>query len=122
MKTIRTATNVDLQMLYEDSAFTYVWLLDEEKQYESLEKFLFEECWLKRPEEVVMYKASWSLINNEFKLEWRNMFPRDLNVVFMPLSNFDKNEIWRLAIIKLQIWARRFDDIINNSKPVEELE
>ena len=116
MKTIRTATNIDLQMLYEDSAFTYVWLLDEAKEYESLEKFLFEKCWLKRPEEVVMYKASWDLINNEFKLKGKNKFPKDLNVVMLPLGNFDKNEIWRLAIIKLQIWARRFDDIINNSK------
>lgn len=44
MKNIRTATNVDLQMLYEDSAFTYVGLLDEAKEYDSLEKFLFEKC------------------------------------------------------------------------------
>lgn len=116
MKNIRTASREDLQMLYNDSAFTLLWFLDEEKEYESLEKFLFEECWLKRPEEVIMYKASWSLINVEFELEWRNRFPRDLNVVFMPLENFDKNEIWRLAMIKLRIWARRFDDVINNSK------
>ena len=116
MKTIRTATNVDLHMLYEDSAFTYVWLLDEEKQYESLKDYLFKDCWLTEPEEVIMYKASWDLINNEFKLKWKNKFPKDLNIVLLPLVNFDKNEIWRLAMIKLQIWARRFDDIINNSK------
>lgn len=115
MKNIRIASREDLHMLYEDSAFTYIWLLDEEKEYESLEKFLFEKCWLKRPEEVIMYKASWSLINEEFKLEGKNRFPKDLNIVFLPLKNFDKNEIWRLAIIKLQIWARRFDDVINNS-------
>ena len=116
METIRTATNVDLQMLYEDSAFTYIWLLDKAKEYESLEKFLFEKCWLKKPEEVVMYKASWESINKEFDLKGKNKFPKDLNVVMLPLGNFDKNEIWRLAIIKLQIGARRFDDIINNSK------
>lgn len=116
MKNIRTATNVDLQMLYEDSAFTYVWLLDEAKEYDSLEKFLFEKCWLKKPKEVVMYKASGKSINEEFKLKGKNKFPEDLNVVFLPLGNFDRNEIGRLAMIKLQIWARRFDDIINNSK------
>lgn len=116
MKTIRTATKVDLQMLYTDSAFTYVWLLDEAKEYDSLENYLFSECWLTRPDEVVMYKASGDLINNEFDLKGKNRFPKDLNVVLLPLGNFDKNEIWRLAMIKLQIWARRFDDIINNSK------
>jgi len=116
MKNIKTATNVDLQMLYEDSAFTYVWLLDEAKEYESLENFLFEECWLTQPEEVVMYKASWKLINEEFKLRGKNKFPDNLNVVMLPLDNFKKEEIWRLSIIKIQIWARWFDDIINNSK------
>lgn len=116
MRTIKTATKVDLQMLYEDSAFTYIWLLDEAKEYDSLENYLFNDCWLTKPEEVVMYKASGDLINEEFELEWKNRFPKNLNVVLLPLGNFDKNEIGRLAIIKLQIWARRFDDIINNSK------
>ena len=117
MRTIKTASKEDLQMLYNDSAFTYIWLLDEAKEYESLENFLFDNCKLKRPEEVIMYKASGGLVNDTFELEWKNRFPRDLNIVLMPLSNFFKDEIWRLAIIKLQIWARRFDDIINNSKP-----
>lgn len=116
MKNIRTASKKDLQMLYKDSAFTYIWLLDEAKEYESLENFLFDSCWLKRPDEVIMYKASGDLINEEFGLEWKNRFPKDLNVVFLPLSNFSKDEIGRLAMIKLQIWARRFDDVINNSK------
>ena len=116
MKTIRTATNVDLQALYNGSAFTYVWLLDEEKEYESLENFLFDKCWLTRPEEVVMYKASWEIINNEFKLKGKNKFPKNLNIVLIPLNNFKNEEIWKLSIIKFQIWARRFDDIINNSK------
>lgn len=116
MKTIKTASREDLQMLYNDSAFTYIWLLDEEKEYDSLENFLFDKCWLTKPEEVIMYKASWSLINVEFNLKGKNRFPKDLNIVFLPLDNFSKEEIWRLAIIKLQIWARRFDDIINNSK------
>lgn len=117
MRTLKTASKEDLQMLYNDSAFTYVWLLDEEKEYESLENFLFDKCWLTKPEEVIMYKASGRLVNETFVLEWKNRFPGDLNIVFLPLSNFSKDEIWRLAIIKLQIWARRFDDIINNSKP-----
>lgn len=117
MRTLKTASKEDLQMLYNNSAFTYVWLLDEEKEYESLENFLFDNCWLTKPEEVIMYKASGSLVNETFVLEWKNRFPRDLNIVFLPLSNFSKDEIGRLAIIKLQIWARRFDDIINNSKP-----
>jgi hypothetical protein len=117
MRTIKTASKEDLQMLYNDSAFTYVWLLDEAKEYESLENFLFDNCKLKKPEEVIMYKASGWLVNDTFELEWKNRFPRDLNIVLMPLSNFSNDEIWRLAIIKLQIWARRFDDIINNSKP-----
>lgn len=116
MKTIKTASREDLQMLYKDSAFTYVWLLDEAKEYDSLENFLFENCWLTKPEEIIMYKASWSLINVEFDLKWKNRFPKDLNIVLMPLNNFKKEEIWKLAIIKLQIGARRFDDIINNSK------
>ena len=116
MKTIRTATNVDLQMLYEDSAFTYVWLLDEEKQYESLKDYLFKDCWLTEPDEVTMYKASGKLINEEFKLKGKNKFPQNLNIVLLPLSNFKNEEIWKLSIIKFQIWARRFDDIINNSK------
>ena len=115
MKNIRTASNEDLQMLYKDSAFTYLWLLDEEKEYESLEKYLFDKCWLERPKEVIMYKASGKLINDEFKLKGRNKLPSDLNVVFLPLENF-WNQIGKLAIIKLQIWARRFDDFVNNSK------
>lgn len=115
MKNIRTASNEDLQMLYKDSAFTYFWLLDEEKEYESLENFLFDSCWLERPKEVIMYKCSGKLINDEFKLKWKNKLPDDLNVVFLPLKNF-WNQIGKLAIIKLQIWARRFDDFVENSK------
>ena len=72
--------------------------------------------WLTKPEEVVIYKASWESINNEFGLKGKNKFPKDLNIVLLPLSNFKNEEIWKLSIIKFQIWARRFDDVINNSK------
>ena len=115
MRDLRTAMQEDLQMLYEGSAFTILWLMDREKEYESLENYLFGECWLEKPENVMMYKASWKSINDYFKLKGKNRFPEDLNVVMLPLENFG-NQIWRLAIIRLQVWARRFDDVINNSR------
>lgn len=115
MRNLRTATQEDLHMLYEGSAFTILWLLDNSKEYDSLENYLFEECWLHAPDEFVVYKASGESINHEFKLKGKNKFPNDLNVVLLPLSNFN-DEIGKLAIVKLQVWARRFDDVINNSK------
>lgn len=116
MKDIRIASNEDLQMLYKDSAFTYIWLLDEDKQYESLKDYLFKESGLTEPEEVIMYKASGKLVNTEFKLRGKKKFPENLNIVMLPLSNFKNEEIWKLSIIKFQIGARWFDDVINNSK------
>ena len=117
MTEIKTATNVDLRKLYDDSAFTIIGLCDEQKEYEALENYLFNTCNLTKPENVVIYKCSWWLVNEEFWLEWENRFQDDLNLVFMPLSNFENWQIWRLAMIKLSIWARWFDDVINNSLP-----
>ncbi len=118
--TITKATSLDLRKLYNDSSFTLLGICDELKEYEAIDNYLFETCWLKRPDEVEFYKCSWKAVNEEFWLEWDNRFKDDLNFVFMPLRNFENWEIWRLAMIKLSIWARWFDDVINNSLPEDE--
>lgn len=121
MTQIKKATSIDLRKLYNDSAFTLLGVCDELKEYEAIENYLFNDCWLERPEDVEFYKCSWKAVNEEFWIPMMNRFKDDLNIVFMPLRNFG-NQIWKLSIIKLNIWARWFDDVINNSLPDEEIE
>lgn len=118
MTTIKTATRDDLQMLYYDKALTFLCIEDKEKDYTDLENYLFNELWLTRPENFIIYKSDWALINDKFCLEWAYKLPDDFNVVLLPLCNFKDNEIEKLEIVRTKIWARWFNDMMNSVSKV----
>lgn len=111
--TITTENEHLLDLLYNDSAFTYVGLLDEKKEYEALVNYLRDDLGFKLPKNIEIYNARGAVVNNKFDLTDR--YNENVNFVFIPLKNFG-DDIGKLALVKLQLGARWFDDIVNNAR------
>ena len=107
---VSESTSETLEELYNNSAFTYEGLTEE--SIKDLVDYLKD---FYKPElaEVTVYVTSGKLMNDHYNLTGSNRYPDDLNIVSLKLDNF--NDVGRLAILKLRIGARWFDDIVDNN-------
>lgn len=98
--------------LYNDNAFTFVGLSLTDDLLEMLNNVFEENDLLAKPIEN-LYVLKGEYINNLLNLTGDNRYPDDLTIISIKLDNF-KN-IGKLAIFKLKIGARWFNDIVDNN-------
>lgn len=106
------ATDDDLVNLEKGSAFTFEGLMSDDKNLNDLVDFFNEKTNIKIPMRI--YHATGEKVNNLYGLTGRNAYPNDLDIVLLPLDNW--NELGDLPMIKIQIGARWFDDIVDNNR------
>lgn len=110
------ATDDDLVNLEKGSAFTFEGLMSDDKNLNDLVDFFNEKTNVKIPMKI--YHATGEKVNNLYGLTGRNAYPNDLDIVLLPLDNW--NELGDLPMIKIQIGARWFDDIVDNNRMRQE--
>lgn len=110
------ATDDDLVKLEKGSAFTFEGLMSDDKNLNDLVDFFNEKTNIKIPMKI--YHATGEKVNNLYGLTGRNAYPNDLDIVLLPLDNW--NELGDLPMIKIQIGARWFDDIVDNNRMRQE--
>ena len=101
----------DLEMLYNGSAFTFEGLDTSRESMKSLMTALKDYV---NPEmdELTIYVVKGSLMNDRYGL-WKDPYPDRLSIVAIPTNQF--KDIGKLAMFKLQVGARWFDDIVDNN-------
>lgn len=110
------ATDDDLVNLEKGSAFTFEGLMSDDKNLNDLVDFFNEKTNIKIPMKI--YHATGEKVNTLYGLTGRNAYPNDLDIVLLPLDNW--NELGDLPMIKTQIGARWFDDIVDNNRMRQE--
>lgn len=110
------ATDDDLVNLEKGSAFTFEGLMSDDKNLNDLVDFFNEKTNIKIPMKI--YHATGEKVNTLYGLTGRNAYPNDLDIVLLPLDNW--NELGDLPMIKIQIGARWFDDIVDNNRMRQE--
>lgn len=110
------ATDDDLVNLEKGSAFTFEGLMSDDKNLNDLVDFFNEKTNIKIPMKI--YHATGEKVNTFYGLTGRNAYPNDLDIVLLPLDNW--NELGDLPMIKIQIGARWFDDIVDNNRMRQE--
>ena len=110
------ATDDDLVNLEKGSAFTFEGLMSDDKNLNDLVDFFNEKTNVKIPMKI--YHATGEKVNALYGLTGRNAYPDDLDIVLLPLDNW--NELGNLPMIKIQIGARWFDDIVDNNRMRQE--
>ena len=106
----------DLDKLYDDSAFTFEGFMVDDENLTKLVNFLKENTEVILP--IKIYRISGEMMNSKYGLTEDNAYPDDLNIVSLPLNNW--NELGDLPMIKIQIGARWFDDIVDNNRMRQE--
>ena len=110
--TLIEATREDLEKLYSTSGFTFEGLLCEKECLDDLTKFLDE--FIKPEVEVLkIYRITGKLMNEYCDLV-KDPYPDKLSIVTIPLDQLCN--IPKLAIVKINVGARWFDDVIDNNK------
>lgn len=104
------ANSKDLKHLYDTSAFTFVGLMTDDKNIQLMLDSL-KEYGLKDTPDI--YVVEGSLMNSYYGLT-KDPYPEDLHIVALPVDQF--SDVGRLAIFKLRIGARWFDDIVDNNE------
>lgn len=66
-----------------------------------------------KEQEIEIHVIPGSLMNEVYGLIGENRYKDGLNIVCVKLHHF--NDIGRLAVIKLQVGARWFNDIVDNN-------
>lgn len=99
-----------LEELYKDSSFTLEGLAEED--YGELVDYLKDYF---KPEltSINVYVTSGKLMNDYYHLTGSNAYQDNLHIVSLKLSNF--KDIGKLAMLKLRIGARWFNDIVDNN-------
>ena len=110
------ATDDDLVNLEKGSAFTFEGLTSDDKNLNDLVDFFNEKTNIKIPMKI--YHTTGEKVNTFYGLTGRNAYPNDLDIVLLPLDNW--NELGDLPMIKIQIGARWFDDIVDNNRMRQE--
>lgn len=110
------ANEEDLNKLYDDSAFTFEGLRTDDENLTKLVNFLKENTEVILP--IKIYRISGEMMNSKYGLTEDNAYPDDLDIVSLPLTNW-KN-LGDLPMIKIQIGARWFDDIVDNNRMRQE--
>ena len=110
------ANEEDLNKLYDDLAFTFEGLRTDDENLTKLVNFLKENTEVILP--IKIYRISGEMMNSKYGLTEDNAYPDDLDIVSLPLTNW-KN-LGNLPMIKTQIGARWFDDIVDNNRMRQE--
>jgi len=99
-----------LEELYNDNSFTFEGLA-----IESLDQLIdyLKDHFKNDIEEVIIYDTLGKVMNEHYNLIGGNRYPDDLNIVSLKLDNFD--DLGKLAMLKIRIGARWFNDIVDNN-------
>ena len=95
--------------LYEGSAFTCIGINDPEEWFEDLNKEMSEEG-IGSVDEMFTFKGK--SMNKYYRLEGDHAYPDDLTFLSFHIDKLDRG---KLAMYKLRIGARWFDDIVDNN-------
>ena len=116
MNKIEIKTKEQLDELEQDSALTWEGLDTSDGSL----KEMFD--WIKKYTEVTenVYIISGALMNVTYGLTGTNAYPKDLHIVSVKLS--DMKEPMKVAIPRLQVGGRWFDDIVDNNRRREDRE
>ena len=117
--TLETVTTQEgLDALYNSSAFTFVgFSLDQDNMDAFMNHIRVEEDLL-RDGTTVVSVIKGKTMNDLYNLSNSNRYPNDLNLVAIDLKYF-KN-VPRLSMLKMEVNARWFDDIVNNNTSSED--
>ena len=111
MKVITLTTRKELDILYENSVFTWEGMDDSEQNLAAIESAIRENGY--KEEEFLVYTYKGELMNESYGLKGSNAYPNDLTFVSIP--NFYN------PMFKLNYGARWFDDIVDNNARREEV-
>lgn len=116
IKTIKTQKGLD--QLYNSSAFTFVGFDTESDNIEALVDALKDRGFLK-DDIIKLSLVKGQTMNHLYELTEQNKYPADLNIVAIELKYL--KDIPRLAIFRLNVDARWFDDIVDNNQSREDV-
>ncbi len=101
---------VDLRAAYKGSYYTIIGAGGDLQEWVDGYNKMLEEQGIGKPQ--AWFKATGAQVNKEFGLTGNEAFKARLIILFFPLDDLD---IGRLAVFKLKMGDRWFDDIIDNS-------
>ena len=105
------AKYADLSMLYNTSAFTFEGLTTDKDSMNQLFE-VFKPFIKDNIKYLDIYIVKGSLMNRHYCLKY-DPYPDNLNIVAIPTNQF--KDLGKLAMFKLQVGARWFDDIVDNN-------
>ena len=108
---VNTKTIEDLKYLYDHSAFTFEGLSTDGENVEALMNFLDEKK-ITYTAPLKIYVTLGKLMNDVYELSGGNKYKDNLTIVSLSLEDIESPA---LPMIKLQIGARWFDDIVDNN-------
>lgn len=112
MKTLQVTTSEELNALYEQSALTWEGLLANEDELGAAE------TWIKNHgadgPDLTFHIIKGELMNEVYRLTGNNAYPEALTIV--AVTGVDQ---MKLAIPRLQVAGRWFDDIVDNNESRE---
>lgn len=112
IKSVRTEE--DLQELYKDNSFTFVDFSIGSDSLSEVVAFMKEAGVLKDEIKTVTFDVvSGAFMNRAYSLVGDTKYKDHINIVAIKLGHF--KDIHKLALIKLQIGARWFNDIVDNN-------
>lgn len=110
MNSKKTIAKVNLQEAYKGSYYTIMGAGGDLQEWvDGYEKMLAEQ---KIGKPKTWFTAKGAAVNKEFCLTGNEAFKTRLTILFFPLDGLD---VSRLAIFKLRMGDRWFDDVIDNS-------
>lgn len=110
MKTINVTSEEQLDELYNQSALTWEGLCADAQNLAAVEEWLKEHNALIADTEVTAYIIAGELMNRVYSLTGNNAYPNDLTIVSFVGINQNK-----IAIPRLEVGGRWFDDIVDNN-------
>lgn len=98
---------------YKGSALTFTGIVCEEAP---LYLNFFKEKGIEIDEKVTCYLTEGRYMNMYYNLKGNVAYQDDLHFLIIPLKVFKDGQIGKLALLRLQIGGRWFDDIVDNNK------
>lgn len=106
---------VNFDELYDGSAYTIVGAGGDLKEWEDGYQDFLDQCGIGKISK--WYRFTGKEMNDFYGLTGRNAYKDDLNFLAFSLDGLDAS---KLAIFKLQMHDRWFDDIVDNNKRNED--
>lgn len=110
MKIINVTSKEQLDELYNQSALTWEGLCSDEQNLADVERWLKEHDALIADTEVTAHIITGKLMNDTYSLTGSNAYPDDLTIIAIMDIYYAK-----IAIPRLSVGGRWFDDIIDNN-------